>query len=67
MYYRLWDVETGQELLLQEGHYKETHAIAFQVHTGITSQHGMACLPPSIHPSHKLMKFLLLFLYSSSM
>lgn len=28
---RLWDVETGQELLLQEGHYKETHAIAFQV------------------------------------
>jgi len=28
---RLWDVETGQELLLQDGHYKETHAIAFQV------------------------------------
>jgi hypothetical protein len=29
--FRLWDVETGQELLLQDGHYKETHAIAFQV------------------------------------
>ncbi|TFJ86695.1 hypothetical protein NSK_001783 [Nannochloropsis salina CCMP1776] len=28
--WRLWDVESGQELLLQDGHYKETHAIAFQ-------------------------------------
>jgi hypothetical protein len=29
--FRLWDVETGQEVLLQEGHFKETHALAFQV------------------------------------
>ena len=27
---RLWDVETGQELLLQDGHYREAHALAFQ-------------------------------------
>jgi U4/U6 small nuclear ribonucleoprotein PRP4 len=26
----LWDVETGGELLLQEGHSKEVYAIAFQ-------------------------------------
>lgn len=28
--WRLWDVERGDELLLQEGHSKEVYAIAFQ-------------------------------------
>lgn len=28
--WRLWDVETGQQLLLQDGHHKEVYAIAFQ-------------------------------------
>jgi U4/U6 small nuclear ribonucleoprotein PRP4 len=28
--WRLWDVETGQELLLQDGHLKECSAITFQ-------------------------------------
>jgi U4/U6 small nuclear ribonucleoprotein PRP4 len=28
--WRLWDVETGTELLLQDGHDKEVYAIAFQ-------------------------------------
>jgi WD40 repeat protein len=27
---RLWDVETGQELLLQDGHSKATYGLAFQ-------------------------------------
>ena len=29
--WRLWDVETGQEVLLQEGHSRAVYAIAFQV------------------------------------
>lgn len=28
--WRLWDVETAKELLLQEGHSKEVYAIDFQ-------------------------------------
>lgn len=28
--WRLWDVETGKELLLQEGHSKEVYSVAFQ-------------------------------------
>jgi U4/U6 small nuclear ribonucleoprotein PRP4 len=28
--WRLWDVETSKELLLQEGHSKEVYALAFQ-------------------------------------
>jgi U4/U6 small nuclear ribonucleoprotein PRP4 len=28
--WRLWDVQTAQELLLQEGHSKEVYSIAFQ-------------------------------------
>jgi U4/U6 small nuclear ribonucleoprotein PRP4 len=28
--WRLWDVESTQELLLQEGHAKEVYAISFQ-------------------------------------
>lgn len=28
--WRLWDVATAQELLLQEGHAKEVYSIAFQ-------------------------------------
>ncbi len=28
--WRLWDVETTQELLLQEGHAREVYAISFQ-------------------------------------
>lgn len=28
--WRLWDVNTTQELLLQEGHSKEVYAISFQ-------------------------------------
>jgi U4/U6 small nuclear ribonucleoprotein PRP4 len=31
--WRLWDVERGDELLLQEGHSKEVYALAFQVPT----------------------------------
>lgn len=27
--HRLWDIETGQELMLQDGHHKETHGITF--------------------------------------
>jgi U4/U6 small nuclear ribonucleoprotein PRP4 len=30
MTWKLWDVETGDELLLQEGHSREVHAISFQ-------------------------------------
>jgi U4/U6 small nuclear ribonucleoprotein PRP4 len=30
MTWKLWDVETGDELLLQEGHSREVHTIAFQ-------------------------------------
>ena len=28
--WRLWDVRTNQELLIQEGHSKEVYALAFQ-------------------------------------
>jgi U4/U6 small nuclear ribonucleoprotein PRP4 len=28
--WRLWDIATAQELLLQEGHAKEVYSIAFQ-------------------------------------
>ncbi len=46
-------METGQEVLLQEGHYKETHALAFQVlrdgrTDGRTDGRWMMALPPSL-------------------
>lgn len=39
--WRLWDVETGDELLLQEGHSKGVYAIAFQDDGSLACTGGM--------------------------
>jgi U4/U6 small nuclear ribonucleoprotein PRP4 len=42
--WRLWDVETKQELLIQEGHSKEVYALAFQ-DDGALAASGYALTP----------------------
>jgi U4/U6 small nuclear ribonucleoprotein PRP4 len=41
--WRLWDVNTSQELLLQEGHSKEVYSVEFQ-HDGALVASGYVCL-----------------------
>jgi len=43
--WRLWDVERGDELLLQEGHSKEVYAIAFQQDGALVAS---GCVPLSL-------------------
>jgi U4/U6 small nuclear ribonucleoprotein PRP4 len=39
--WRLWDVEKGQELLVQEGHSREVYGIAFQCDGSLAATSGM--------------------------
>lgn len=41
MTWRLWDVETSQELLLQEGHDKEVYSVAFQCDGSLLCSAGL--------------------------
>jgi U4/U6 small nuclear ribonucleoprotein PRP4 len=41
--WRLWDVNTSKELLLQEGHSKEVYSVEFQ-HDGALVASGYVCV-----------------------
>jgi U4/U6 small nuclear ribonucleoprotein PRP4 len=39
--WRLWDVEKGRELMVQEGHSREVYGIAFQCDGSLAATSGM--------------------------
>lgn len=54
--WRLWDVETSDELLLQEGHSKEVYAIAFQQDGALVASGSVQFFPGRPPPSSFLIK-----------
>jgi len=41
--WRLWDVETRQEILLQEGHFNEVHGLSFHCDGSLVATSGLDC------------------------